>query len=51
LEREYYIDLLNQNIIFKKAGSSLGFKHSEETRNKMSTSHEGKILSKKLKQK
>jgi group I intron endonuclease len=53
LEREqYYIDLLKQKYnILKTAGSSLGFKHSEETWNKMSTAHGGKILSKETKAK
>jgi group I intron endonuclease len=34
---QYYIDLLNPEYnILRKAGSSLGFKHSEQTRAKMS---------------
>lgn len=43
IEREqYYIDLLNPEYnILKKAGSLLGFKHSEETMAKMSISKTG----------
>ena len=41
IEREqYYIDLLNPSYnILKLAGSSLGFKHSEETKRKMSVNN------------
>ena len=43
LEREqHYINLLKPRYnILKKAGSSLGFKHSEETRAKMSSTKTG----------
>lgn len=46
-EREqYYMDLLKPEYnILKIAGSSLGFKHSEETRAKISESGKGKIIS------
>jgi len=39
---QYYIDLLKPEYnILQKAGSSLGFKHSEETLTKMSTAQVG----------
>lgn len=43
IEREqYYIDLLNPKYnILKKAGSSFGYKHAEETRAKMSNIKRG----------
>nr|QCW06925.1 hypothetical protein [Drechslerella brochopaga] len=47
LEREqYYInrDLPEYNIL-KVAGSSIGFKRSEETRNKISNANKGRVLS------
>ena len=51
LEREqYYLDLLKPEYnILKKAGSSLGFKHSEETVIKISTASKGNQKAKGLK--
>ena len=44
IEREqYYLDLLKPNYnILQTAGSSLGYKHSEEARKKMSIARTGK---------
>lgn len=43
---QYYIDLLKPKYnILKIAGSSLGYKHSEETRAKISVAGKGKTLS------
>ena len=42
---QYYMDLLNpQYNLLKVAGSWLGYKHSEETKLKMSESRRGKIM-------
>jgi len=51
LEREqHYLDTLSPEYnIFKIAGSSLGFKHSEETRAIMSLNNKGKIFDEELK--
>lgn len=47
VEREqYYLDLLKPEYnILKKAGSSLGYKHTEETRAKMSASQSARMFS------
>jgi len=53
IEREqFYIDLLQPEYnVLAKAGSSLGFKHSEETKQKMSESRIGHKPSEETKQK
>lgn len=43
---QYYIDLFNPEYnILKKAGSSLGFTHSEETKAKMKEARKNQIFS------
>jgi group I intron endonuclease len=51
-KEQFYIDNLKPEYnILQVAGNTLGFKHSEETKNILSIKHKGKILSKETKEK